>query len=366
MRIYPFLERLHKFKKYPPNDQNSVFCVSWKQTLILEVMFLEAVVRAWRKDSRASLLLLFKPKWGCILIIPTCLKQQLRAQNPVTGREGLLCRGIARRSAQRTNAFAVFNVPRPGQSSPGPGPNRSGSRAKFSSWQSKVLAETLVPGCPGSSGYRPKEGAYSGSCSSDPSSPQAKPRYAWERTNIHVYPAASMRCEPVFQCRFGPIPRTVDPTGLVVVSLDVTHRGMGASSTLVYPTRGSNLNATHSRQSTSRGWKMSQTHKSFWARVSTPARSHLIRGGHLEEREEHRGEYTGCDGTEDNIWISKICKCVLKYFAPPTHTCINALRHSQPTSVWRSKHSSLALNIISPRKPFGLFSLSLSGHFLST
>lgn len=71
MRIYPFRERLHKFKKYPPNDQNSVFCVSWKQTLLLEeVMFLEAVVRAWRKDSHASLFLLFKPKRACILIIP--------------------------------------------------------------------------------------------------------------------------------------------------------------------------------------------------------------------------------------------------------------------------------------------------------
>lgn len=67
-----------------------------------------------------------------------------------------------------------------------------------------------------------------------------------------------------------------------------------------------------------------------------------------------------CDGrfALDNLWRSKIRRCALKSFALPTLDFFNALRHSQHTSAWSSMHSSLALNIISPCKPFGLFSSS--------
>lgn len=40
MENYPFLEGLDKFKTYPLNYQNSLFCITWKCTLIFEEVYI--------------------------------------------------------------------------------------------------------------------------------------------------------------------------------------------------------------------------------------------------------------------------------------------------------------------------------------
>lgn len=160
MRNYPFLEGLHKFKKYPLNDQNSLFCISWKHTLRFEeVIFLEAVARAWRKNSHASPFLLFKPKWGCILIIPTCLKLQLWAQNPTTGRGGgVLCGGIARKGAQRTNVLLSLRSPDLDRAVP---PTQPGTRTEPLREPGRVFLPSVQ-----SFGWAPRAGAAQGALGS--------------------------------------------------------------------------------------------------------------------------------------------------------------------------------------------------------
>ena len=120
-----------------------------------------------------------------------------------------------------------------------------------------------------------------------PHQKQKPPMLEW--TNLHVYPSACMRCEPAFQCRFGLVIRTVDPTGLVL-SLEVIFSPLGlGTQCLAAPSVQQNICWCH--QSTLQGWKMSCMRKSFWAWMSNLACSHLITGGSFEECEEHRDRY---------------------------------------------------------------------------
>lgn len=139
-----------------------------------------------------------------------------------------------------------------------------------------------------------------------------------------------LRCEPAFQCTFGPIPRSVDPTSVSVSWCD-SLRTRDTSNVLYLCTQHQQEPQCHLT-----GWSLRRTH---------------VDVGH--------------DGAQDQLGKSKI-PVSFKYFAPTSRGCIKALRHSQRASVWSSKCSSVALNIISPCKPFGLFPLFLSGHFLST
>lgn len=145
-----------------------------------------------------------------------------------------------------------------------------------------------------------------------------------------------MRCQPAFQCRFGLTLRTMDPTGLVL-PLDVTHRGTGTSSahlSLVPNTRHYPQCSSTSVDAIGVLCRVEKCpmctslseHGCPTEQVVILQQEWILRGVRSTEVD------IGHDGTQDNLWISKIFKCVLKSFALSTHGCINALRPSQHTS----------------------------------
>lgn len=70
------------------------------------------------EKNRQLLFLLFKGAQGCILIISTCLKLYLWAQNPTAGRGDVLPFWRNSQEGRRENKYsAVFEVPCCGQSS---------------------------------------------------------------------------------------------------------------------------------------------------------------------------------------------------------------------------------------------------------
>lgn len=98
------------------------------------------------------------------------------------------------------------------------------SQADLSCWQFKALAEPLMLELPRELWLRFRERSPRWFVQLSFLFTTGKTHRCLRVNKSSCLPFACMKSELVFQCRFGPIPRTMKPTGLTVMSLDSLRR----------------------------------------------------------------------------------------------------------------------------------------------